>query len=159
MGTWLPKLPSSAPDAYWPPLEAWYLGYIHIASSDGVGYLLACGEEEGECVPCAGATCYTAAKRATTVAAANRTCCALTLIRQLYTLELPPLSNFDMQARSPLAVNMLPAALVGELSCCGRIWASCSGCLSEVRTDTLVICHCCWYSRTWGHTASVLVIS
>ncbi len=58
--------------------------------------------------------------------------------------------------RPALAVNMLTAALVGELSCCGRIWASCSGCLSEVCTDTLVICHCWWYSRTWGHTASLI---
>ena len=102
---------------------------------------------------CAGAT---AAKRATTVAAAIRTCCALTLTRLLHTLDLPPLSNFDMHARPTLAVNMLPAALVGELSCCGRIWASCSGCLSEVCTDTLVFCHCWRQSRTWGHTASLI---
>ena len=57
VGTWIPKLPSSAIDAYayWPPLEAWYLGYIRIALTDGV-YPLACEEEEGECVSCAGAT-------------------------------------------------------------------------------------------------------
>jgi hypothetical protein len=47
VGTWPHKLFSSAPDAYWSPLEAWHLGYIHIASSDGV-YPLTCEEEEGE---------------------------------------------------------------------------------------------------------------
>ena len=100
--------------------------------------------------------CYTAAKRATIVAGDDRICCALTFIRQLHTLDLPALSSFNMHARPTLAVNMLPAALVGELSCCGRIWASCSGCLSEVCTATLVICHCWWHSRTWGHTASLI---
>ena len=65
--------------------------------------------------------CYTAAKRSTVVAAADRTCCALALIRQLHTLDLPPLSNFDMHVGPTLTVNMLIAALVGELSCCGRI--------------------------------------
>jgi hypothetical protein len=62
----------------------------------------------------------------------------------------PSLSSFDMHVRPTLAVNMLTAALVGELSCCGRIWASCSGCLSEVCTATLVIFHCWWNSRTCG---------
>ena len=70
---------------------------------------------------------------------------------QLHTLWIcPPLPSFDMHVRPTLAVNMLTAALVGELSCCGRIWASCSGCLSEVCTVTLVIFHCWWYSRTCG---------
>jgi hypothetical protein len=55
VGTWPHKLFSSAPDAHWPPLEAWYLGCIRIASSDGV-YPLTCEEEEGGCVSCAGAT-------------------------------------------------------------------------------------------------------
>jgi hypothetical protein len=41
--------------------------------------------------------CYTAAKRAAIVAAADRTCCALTSIRQLRTLDLLPLSNFVMK--------------------------------------------------------------
>lgn len=41
--------------------------------------------------------CYTAAKRAAIVAAADRTCCALTSIRQLHTLDLLPLSNFVMK--------------------------------------------------------------
>ena len=99
---------------------------------------------------CAMRWCYTAAKRATTVAAANRTCCALTLIRQLHTLDLSPLSNFDMHVRPTLAVNMPTATLVGELSCCGRTWASYSGCLSEMCTVTLVIFHCWWYIRTCG---------
>ena len=57
MGTWPPKLPSSATDVYWSPLEAWYLGYIRIASTDGV-YPLTCEEEEGEGVSCAGATLW-----------------------------------------------------------------------------------------------------
>ena len=95
--------------------------------------------------------CYTAVKRAATAAAADRICCALTSIHQLHTLWIyPPLSSFDMHVRPTLAVNMLTAALVGELSCCGRIWASCSGCLSEVCTVTLVIFHCWWYIRTCG---------
>ena len=105
---------------------------------------------------CAMRWCYTAAKRATTVAAANRTCCALTLIRQLHTLDLPPLSNFDMHVRPTLAANMLTAALVGELSCCGRIWASCSGCLRKTCTATLALCHSWRHSRTWGHTTSLI---
>ena len=83
-------------------------------------------------------------------AAVDCTWGALTLTRQLQTLDLPPFSSFDMHMRPTLAVNMLTAALVGELSCCGRIWASCSGFLSEVCTVTPVIFHCWWYSRTCG---------
>ena len=67
--------------------------------------------------------CYTAAKRAAIVAAADRTCCALILSRQLHTLDLPPPYQIltCIYMRPTLAVNMLTAALVGERSCCGRI--------------------------------------
>jgi hypothetical protein len=47
VGSWPPKLPRSAFDAHWPPLDAWCLGHIRIASSDGL-YPLTCEEEEGE---------------------------------------------------------------------------------------------------------------
>ena len=94
------------------------------------------------------------------MAAVDCTWCALTSTRQLQTLDLPPLSSFDMHMRPALAVNMLTAALVGELSCCGRIWASCSGCLSEVRTA----CHTRYLpllvvrgtAGPVGHTASLI---
>ena len=105
---------------------------------------------------CAMCWCYTAAKRATIVAGDDRICCALTFIRQLHTLDLPALSSFNMHARPTLAVNMLTAALIGELSYCGRIWASCSGCLRKTCTATLALCHSWRHSRTWGHTASLI---
>jgi hypothetical protein len=60
--------------------------------------------------------CCTSVKRATTVAAADRICCALTSIHQLHTWICPPLSIFDMHVRPTLAVNMPTAAVVGELS-------------------------------------------
>ena len=44
--SWRPKLPSSSLDAHCPPLEAWYLGCIRIASHAGV-YPLTCAEAEG----------------------------------------------------------------------------------------------------------------
>ena len=47
VGSWPPKLPRSAFDAHWPPLDAWCLENIRIASSDGL-YPLTCEEEEGE---------------------------------------------------------------------------------------------------------------
>ena len=43
ISSWPPKLSRSAFDAHWSPLEAWYLGYIRIASSDGV-YPLTCAK-------------------------------------------------------------------------------------------------------------------
>ena len=49
-----PRSPSSAPDAHWPLLEAWYLGSIRIASASGV-YSLTCEEAEGASVWCVGA--------------------------------------------------------------------------------------------------------
>ena len=36
VGSWPPKLPRSAFDAHWPPLEARYLEYIRVASSGGI---------------------------------------------------------------------------------------------------------------------------
>jgi hypothetical protein len=36
VSSWPPKLPRSAFDARWPPLEAWHLGYIRIAASVGI---------------------------------------------------------------------------------------------------------------------------
>ena len=44
--SWRPKLPCSSLDTHWPPLEAWYLGCIRIASQAGV-YPLTCEEAEG----------------------------------------------------------------------------------------------------------------
>jgi hypothetical protein len=49
----MPKLPRSAFDAHWPPFKARYLGYIRIASSDGV-YPLTCTKPM-ERVSCVGA--------------------------------------------------------------------------------------------------------
>ena len=54
VGSWPPKLPRSAFDAHWPPLEARYLGYIRIASSDGI-YPLTCTKADGESVSCVSA--------------------------------------------------------------------------------------------------------
>ena len=36
VSSWPPKLPRSAFDARWPPLETWHLEYIRIASSGGI---------------------------------------------------------------------------------------------------------------------------
>jgi hypothetical protein len=71
VSSWPPKLPSSSPDAHWPPLEAWHLGYTRTASTCGV-YPLTCEEEEGEGGggSCAGAT---TAECAAAVAAAECT--------------------------------------------------------------------------------------
>jgi hypothetical protein len=54
VGIWSLRPPSSAPGAPWPPLEARYLGYVRIASTDGV-YPLTCEEEEEAGVWCVGA--------------------------------------------------------------------------------------------------------
>ena len=54
VGSWPPELPRSAFDAHWPPLEARHLGYIRIASSDGV-YPLTCTKADGESVSCVSA--------------------------------------------------------------------------------------------------------
>ena len=54
VGSWPPKLPRSAFEAHWPPLEARHLGYIRIASSDGV-YPLTCTKADGESVSCVSA--------------------------------------------------------------------------------------------------------
>jgi hypothetical protein len=54
-----------------------------------------------------------------TVAAVDCTWCALTLTRQLQTLDLPPFSSFDMHMRPALAIDMLIRALVRGLNCCG----------------------------------------
>ena len=67
--SWRPKLPSSSLDAHCPPLEAWYLGCIRIASNAGV-YPLTCEEAEGGGVSCDAATTV---ESAATVAAAERT--------------------------------------------------------------------------------------
>jgi hypothetical protein len=47
VSSWRPKLPSSSLDAHWPPLEAWYLDCIRIASHTSVNPLT-CEEAEGE---------------------------------------------------------------------------------------------------------------
>ena len=54
VGSWPPKLPRSAFEAHWPPLEVRYLGYIRIASSDGV-YPLTCAKADGGSVSCVSA--------------------------------------------------------------------------------------------------------
>ena len=54
VGSWPPKLPRSAFGAHWPLLEAWHLGYIRIASSDGL-YPLTCAKADGESVSCVSA--------------------------------------------------------------------------------------------------------
>jgi hypothetical protein len=41
VSSWPPKLPSSSPDAHWPPIRAWHLGYIRIALAGGVHPLAA----------------------------------------------------------------------------------------------------------------------
>ena len=69
VSSWRPKLPSSSLDAHCPPLEAWYLGCIRIASHAGV-YPLTCEEAEGGWVSCDAAITV---ESAATVAAAERT--------------------------------------------------------------------------------------
>ena len=54
VSSWPPKLSRSAFDAHWSPLEAWYLGYIRIALTDGV-YPLTCAKADGESVSCVSA--------------------------------------------------------------------------------------------------------
>ena len=54
VGSWPPKLPRSAFEAHWPLLEARYLRYIRIASSDGL-YPLTCTKADGESVSCVSA--------------------------------------------------------------------------------------------------------
>ena len=54
VGSWPPKLPRSAFESHWPPLEVRYLGYIRIASSDGV-YPLTCAKADGGSVSCVSA--------------------------------------------------------------------------------------------------------
>ena len=54
VGSWPPKLPRSAFEAHWPPLETRYLGYIRIASYDGV-YPLTCAKADGGSVSCVSA--------------------------------------------------------------------------------------------------------
>jgi hypothetical protein len=52
VSSWPPKLPRSAFDARWPPLEAWHLGYIRIAASVGI-FPLTCANaraKRGACV-------------------------------------------------------------------------------------------------------------
>ena len=51
VGSWPPKLPRSAFDARWPPLETWHLEYIRVASSGGICPLTCAkvGAERGGC--------------------------------------------------------------------------------------------------------------
>jgi hypothetical protein len=83
--SWPPKLPRSAFDARWPPLETWHLEYIRIASSGGICPLTCAkvGQRGGGCV-----SAINAAIAGTVAAAEYTTALTIAPSRRLPTLTL-----------------------------------------------------------------------
>ena len=107
VSSWPPKLPRSAFDARWPPLETWHLEYIRIASSGGICPLTCAkvGAERGAWV-----SAINAASTGAVAAAEYTTALSIAPSRRLPTLT-PAASSRDPKMSSHHHLLSLPLSL------------------------------------------------